>query len=51
LSDAAAAIAHVQGVDYVAALTLLLESVPQGERVEVAPQRIVVAGEIRIKVL
>ncbi len=41
---------RVEGLDYVSELTMLLEGVPQGERVRVADDRIVVAGDIRLQV-
>jgi hypothetical protein len=50
LSDVAALLERVQGVDYVAELQLLLDDTPQGERVPVPPDRIVVAGPIRVQV-
>jgi uncharacterized phage protein gp47/JayE len=48
LSDVAAALEAVPGVDYVQTLNLLLDGTPQGERVPVPPDRIVVAGDIRV---
>jgi hypothetical protein len=50
LSDVAALLERVGGVDYVAELQLLLDDTPQGERVPVPPDRIVVAGPIRVQV-
>ena len=49
LSDVAAIIEAVDGVDYVEALHLLLYDVPQGEQVMVPPDRIVVAGTLRLE--
>jgi predicted phage baseplate assembly protein len=50
LSDIAAVLERVEGLDYVSELTMLLAGVPQGERVRVADDRIVVAGDIRLRV-
>jgi predicted phage baseplate assembly protein len=49
LSDVAAIIEAVDGVDYVEALHLLLYDIPQGEQVIVPPDRIVVAGTLRLE--
>ena len=49
LSDVAAVLERVPGVDYVQDLTLAIEGRLQDERVAVADERIVVAGEIRLK--
>ena len=49
LSDAAAMLEAVDGVDYVKELNLLLDDTPQGERVDVRPDRIVVVGTLRIE--
>ncbi len=48
LSDVAAVLENVPGVDYVATLHLLLNNTPRGERVDVPPDRIVVAGDLRL---
>lgn len=48
LSDVATVLERVDGVDYVRALTLLLQGVPQGERVSLSATETVVAGEIRV---
>lgn len=48
LSDVAAVLEAVEGVDYVETLNLLLDNTPQGETVNVPPQRIVVAGPIEL---
>lgn len=48
LSDVAAVLEGVAGVDYVETLHLLLDNTPQGERVVVPVQRIVVAGPLRL---
>jgi hypothetical protein len=49
LSDVAAVLERVPGVDYVQELALSLAGKLQGERVAIADERIVVAGEIRLK--
>ncbi len=49
LSDAAALLESVEGVDYVRELNLLLRNTPRGEQVVVPPDRIVVAGSFRIE--
>ncbi|MDZ7268435.1 MAG: putative baseplate assembly protein [candidate division KSB1 bacterium] len=49
LSDVAAVLERVEGVDFVKELTLLWNGAPQGESLKVPEDRIVVAGEIRIK--
>ena len=49
LSDVAAVVEPVVGVDYVKELDLLLNDTPQGEWIAVPPDRIVVAGPIRIE--
>jgi predicted phage baseplate assembly protein len=51
LSDVAAALERVAGVDYVKELSLLLNSESQGERVKVADDRIVIAGQFRISLV
>lgn len=48
LSDVAAALEAIPGVDYVSAINLLLRGSPSGERLEVPPDRIVVAGMLQI---
>lgn len=48
LSDVAAVLEHVAGVDYVATLNLLLDGTPRGERIDVPGDRIVVVGPLRI---
>jgi hypothetical protein len=48
LSDVAAVLEAVRGVDYVSTLNLLLKGSPSGERLEVPPDRIVVAGLLKI---
>lgn len=50
LSDLAAVLERVKGVDYVEHLALLLDRAPQGERVAVPDNRIAVAGELRVKI-
>lgn len=49
LSDVASVLERVEGVDYVEEIALLLNGALQRERVRIAEDRIVVAGEIRIK--
>lgn len=48
LSDLAAVLAQVAGVDYVEELALLHQGVPFGERVPIAADRIAVAGTIAL---
>jgi hypothetical protein len=48
LSDVAAVVEAVGGVDYVEDLQLLSDHVPQGERVIVADDFVVVAGDLRV---
>jgi hypothetical protein len=50
LSDIAATLESLPGVDYVRTLNLLLDGTPAGERIDVPPDRIVVAGTLRITV-
>lgn len=47
-SDVAALLEALPGVDYATAINLLLGSAPQGERVAIPPDRIVIAGPVRI---
>lgn len=49
LSDIAAVLERVEGLDYVKELELLIDGVPQGESVSIADDRVVVAGTIRLK--
>jgi uncharacterized phage protein gp47/JayE len=49
LSDVAAVLERVPGVDYVEELTMSVSGNLQGERVSIPEERIVVAGEIRLK--
>ncbi len=51
LSDVASVIERVEGVDYVKELALLMRGGLQGERVSVPDDYIVVAGEIKIKLV
>jgi hypothetical protein len=51
LSDVAALLVSLPGVDYVQELGLLLDGIPQGEQVAVPPDRIVAAGAMRIRLL
>jgi hypothetical protein len=48
-SDVAALLEAVVGVDYVRQLDLLLDDAPVGPRVEIPPDQIVVAGQLRIE--
>jgi predicted phage baseplate assembly protein len=48
LSDVAALIENLPGVDYVQELDLLLDNLPIGEQVEVPDDRIVVAGTMKV---
>jgi hypothetical protein len=50
LSDVAAVLEGLPGVDYVQALELLLDGVPQGEQIAVPPDRIVVAGPMAVRI-
>jgi hypothetical protein len=50
LSDAAVTLESVAGVDYVETLDLLLGGTPRGEYISVPPDRIVVAGSLRVTV-
>lgn len=50
LSDVAAVLDRVPGVDYVRELALLLSGVPQGTALAVGDDRIVVGGTFRLKV-
>jgi hypothetical protein len=49
LSDFATVLERVEGLDYVEEVTLLIDGCIQGERVAVGDDRIVVAGDIRLK--
>ena len=49
LSDLAAVLERVEGLDYVKELAVLVNGGFQGDRVAVADERVVVAGEIRLK--
>lgn len=50
LSDVAAVVESVPGVDYAQELDLRRNGITQGERVDVPPDRIVVAGAIRVTI-
>jgi phage-related baseplate assembly protein len=50
LSDVAAVLERVEGVDYVRELELLIDGGLQGDHVRVADNRVVVAGEVRLKI-
>jgi hypothetical protein len=50
LSDVAAVLETLPGVDYVQELELLLEGTPQGEQVAVPLDRIVVAGPMQVRI-
>ena len=49
LSDVAAVLERVEGIDYVDELALVQNSVAQGDRLAVAPQQVVVAGQIELR--
>lgn len=49
LSDVAAVLEAVEGVDHVETLVLLAEGTPAGSRVDVPSDRIVVAGTLRLR--
>lgn len=49
LSDVAAILETIEGVDYVETINLLLDGTPQGEVINVPDDRIVVAGAVQIK--
>ncbi len=51
LSDIAAKLEAVADVDYVQTLNLLLDGTPRGEQIDVPPERIVVAGTLKVSVL
>jgi predicted phage baseplate assembly protein len=51
ISDVAALLEGVSGVDFVKELALLLDGALQGDRVPVAAERMVVGGEFRIKMI
>lgn len=51
MSDVAAVLEAVEGVDYVKELALLLNGILQGDRVQIAQDRLVVAGEFRLKMI
>jgi predicted phage baseplate assembly protein len=48
LSDVAAVLENVPGVDYIGTLSLLADGTPTGERVAVPAERMVVAGDVRL---
>jgi hypothetical protein len=48
LSDVAAAVESVPGVDFATSIALLVNGTPVGERVAVPADRIVVAGVVRV---
>lgn len=50
LSDVAAVLERLQGVDYVRELVLEAQGLPQSEEVRVPPHRICVAGDIHVRV-
>jgi hypothetical protein len=51
LSDVAAVVENVTGLDFAQEIALLRDSVPQGERITVPRDRLVVGSLIRVKVL
>ena len=50
-SDVAAVIEHVAGVDYTQELALLRAGVPVGERLALPPDRVPVAGALRLRIV
>jgi hypothetical protein len=50
-SDVASLLESVGGVDHVRQLALLVDGVPSGDRVRIAGERTVVAGDIRLKLM
>ncbi len=50
-SDIASLLEALEGVDYVDSLALLVDGVPSGDRVTIANERTVVAGDIRLKLI
>jgi predicted phage baseplate assembly protein len=50
LSDVAGIVEGVRGVDYVRRLQLTVDGIPAGDRVDVAPERMVAAGPLDIEV-
>lgn len=50
LSDVAALLEALPGVDYVQEIELLLDDITQGEQIKVPPDRIVVAGPMRVRI-
>lgn len=50
-SDVAAVLGNAAGVDYVEDLSLFVNAVLQGEKVEVPPGQIVVAGQLKVTVI
>ena len=50
LSDVAAVLERVEGIDYVKDLALLVNGALQNEQVTIADDRVVVAGKIRLRV-
>jgi Baseplate J-like protein len=49
VSDFASVLERVEGLDYVRAVSILVDGCPQGEFIDVGDDRIVVAGEIRLR--
>ena len=49
LSDLAAMLETIGGIDYVETINLLLDGTPQGELITVPTDRIVVAGMVQVK--
>jgi predicted phage baseplate assembly protein len=49
VSDVAAALESVEGVDYAETLTLLVDGIPAGDRIALPPDQIVVAGPVRVR--
>jgi len=48
VSDLSAVLERVEGIDYVKELSLSVDDILQAERVEVADDRVIVAGKIRL---
>lgn len=51
LSDIAAVVENVQGVDFAQEIVLLRDHTPQGDSISVPRDRLVMAGEIRVQVM
>jgi hypothetical protein len=51
LSDVAAVVERVEGVDYSRELALVRNGIPQGERLAIPLDRVPVAGDIRVRLV